>query len=165
MRAYPEFPRRPWPSRFSTKIRPAPRPTRRHQPIPLGRRGRSITTINIDRLLVARYDANASWFRRHRDNAADDAAFRRFAISVDLNAGEYDGGHLLVPEYNDHRYRPPTGAGIVFSAAILHAATPVTRGCRYVSPTVFHDAAAEARRRDHVTRTTVPAKAEWDTDA
>jgi hypothetical protein len=44
-------------------------------------------------------------------------AFRRFAISVNLNAGglnagAYEGGHLPFPEYNGHRYGPVTGEGL-----------------------------------------------------
>jgi predicted 2-oxoglutarate/Fe(II)-dependent dioxygenase YbiX len=99
-----------------------------------------------DRILVSRYDDTGGWFRRHRDNAADNVAFREFALSVNLNTDEYDGGHLLFPEYNDHRYQPPAGAGLIFSTAVLHEAAPVTRGSRYVLLTFFHGEAAEACR-------------------
>jgi predicted 2-oxoglutarate/Fe(II)-dependent dioxygenase YbiX len=90
-----------------------------------------IRITHADRLLIARYDENADWFRRHRDDAADNVTFRQFAISINLNAEDHEGGHLLFPEYSDNRYRPETGAGIIFSASILHEATPVTRGRRY----------------------------------
>ncbi len=110
------------------------------------------TVAHTDRILVARYDKSGGWFRRHRDNLGENVAFREFAISVNLNTEEYEGGHLLFPEYNDHRYRPPTGAGIIFSASLLHEATPVARGRRYVLLTFFHGEAAEARRRDYVAR-------------
>ena len=99
-----------------------------------------------DRILISRYDDTGGFFRRHRDNAADNIAFREFALSVNLNAEEYDGGHLWFPEYNDHRYKPPTGAGGIFSTAVLHEAAPVTRGRRYVLLTFLHSEAAEARR-------------------
>jgi predicted 2-oxoglutarate/Fe(II)-dependent dioxygenase YbiX len=102
---------------------------------------------HTDRILVSRYDDSGGWFRRHRDNAADTVAFREFAISVNLNAGEYQGGHLLFPEYNDHRYSPPTGGGLIFSTGVLHEAAPVTAGVRYVLLTFFHGDAAELRRR------------------
>ena len=98
-----------------------------------------------DRILIARYDDSGGYFRRHRDNLGASVAFRQFALSVNLNGG-YDGGHLEFPEFNDHRYRPPPGGGIVFSSSLLHEATPVTRGRRYVLLTFLHDAAAEARR-------------------
>ncbi len=103
-------------------------------------------TSYTDRILVSRYDHSAGWFRRHRDNAATNVAFREFALSVNLNAGEYEGGDLLFPEYNDHRYCPPTGGGVIFSTSLLHEAAPVTSGRRYVLLTFLHGEAAEARR-------------------
>jgi predicted 2-oxoglutarate/Fe(II)-dependent dioxygenase YbiX len=101
---------------------------------------------HIDRLLVARYDDSGGYFHRHRDNAGEATAFRQFALSVNLNTGEYEGGDLVFPEYNDHRYRPGVGCGVVFSASLLHAATPVTQGARYVLLTFLHDEAAERLR-------------------
>jgi len=101
--------------------------------------------VHIDRLLLARYDESGGWFRRHRDNVGAQVAFREFAISVNLNTEEYEGGHLLFPEYNDHRYRPPTGGGVIFSASLLHEAAPVTRGRRYVLLTFFYSDVAEQR--------------------
>ncbi len=105
-----------------------------------------------DRILIARYDELGGYFRRHRDNVGENVAFREFAISVNLNTEAHEGGALHFPEYNDHAYRPATGAGIIFSASILHEAKPVTRGQRYVLLTFFHGEAAEARRRDYETR-------------
>jgi predicted 2-oxoglutarate/Fe(II)-dependent dioxygenase YbiX len=102
---------------------------------------------HVDRILVARYDDTGGYFRRHRDNSSAHLAYREFALSVNLNAGEYDGGRLLFPEYDDNRYAPPTGAGFVFSASLLHEAAPVTRGVRYVLLTFLHGHAAEARRQ------------------
>jgi predicted 2-oxoglutarate/Fe(II)-dependent dioxygenase YbiX len=107
---------------------------------------------HIDRLLVARYDDTGGWFRRHRDNVGENVAFREFAISVNLNTEEYEGGHLQFPEYNDHRYSPATGAGVIFSASLLHEATPVMRGRRYVLLTFFYGDAAEARRQAYEAR-------------
>lgn len=102
---------------------------------------------HIDRLLIARYDAPAGWFRRHRDNRGKNVAFREFAISVNLNTEAYAGGHLTFPEYNDHLYSPPTGGGIIFSSALLHEAAAVTQGRRYVLLTFLHGDAAELRRQ------------------
>lgn len=117
-----------------------------------------VSVTYTDRILVSRYDDNGGWFRRHRDNAAENVAFREFALSVNLNTGEYEGGHLLFPEYNDHRYRPAAGGGIIFSTAVLHEAAPVTQGHRYVLLTFFHSAAAEVRRQEYEART--PPQAE-----
>lgn len=111
-----------------------------------------VNISHTDRILVARYDGSGGWFRRHRDNAAENVAFRQFAISVNLNAEEYQGGHLIFPEYNDHRYTPPTGGGLIFSTSVLHEATPVTAGCRYVLLTFFHTDAAEVQRRRYLER-------------
>ena len=99
-----------------------------------------------DRILLSRYDDSGGYFRRHRDNAASNVAFREFALSLNLNTGEYEGGHLIFPEYNDHRYHPPAGGGLIFSTGALHEATRVTSGRRYVLLTFFHGEAAEARR-------------------
>jgi predicted 2-oxoglutarate/Fe(II)-dependent dioxygenase YbiX len=107
---------------------------------------------HLDRLLVARYDDDGGCFRRHRDNSHESLAFRQFAISVNLNTEDYDGGHLLFPEYNSHRYRPATGMGVIFSASLLHEATPVLRGSRYVLLSFLHSEEAEQRRRAYLER-------------
>jgi predicted 2-oxoglutarate/Fe(II)-dependent dioxygenase YbiX len=101
---------------------------------------------HADRMLIARYDDTGGYFRRHRDNVSAHLAYREFAVSVNLNAGAFEGGALRFPEFDDHDYLPPTGAGLVFSASLLHEAAPVTRGSRYVFLTFLHTAAAEARR-------------------
>jgi predicted 2-oxoglutarate/Fe(II)-dependent dioxygenase YbiX len=106
-----------------------------------------VNVTNLDRVLVSRYDDSGGYFRRHRDNTAANVAFREFALSLNLNTGAYEGGHLLFPEYNDHRYAPPAGGGVIFSASVLHEAAPVTRGCRYVLLTFFYGDGAELRRR------------------
>jgi predicted 2-oxoglutarate/Fe(II)-dependent dioxygenase YbiX len=115
-----------------------------------------VRIAHTDRLLIARYDEAESWFRRHRDNTAENVAFREFAISINLNAEDYEGGYLLFPEYNDHRYRPPTGGGLIFSSSLLHEAMPVTRGRRYVLLTFLHSEAAEARRQSYLARAKTP---------
>ncbi len=98
-----------------------------------------------DRILLARYDDTGGYFKRHRDNAATHTAFRDFAVSINLNTHEYEGGELLFPEYNDHRHSPPAGGAIVFSASLLHEAAPVTRGSRYVALSFLSGATAQAR--------------------
>lgn len=101
---------------------------------------------HTDRIVVARYADSGGYFRRHRDNSSPALAFRQFALSVNLNTGGYEGGHLVFPEFNDHRYLPGTGEGVVFSASLLHEAAPVVCGVRYVLLTFLHDAAAEEMR-------------------
>lgn len=101
---------------------------------------------HLDRMLIARYDDDGGFFLRHRDNSSAHLAWREFALSANLNTGEYEGGQLRFPEYNDCLYSPPAGSGCVFSASLLHEALPVTRGRRYVLLTFLHGAKAEAKR-------------------
>ena len=68
----------------------------------------------------------------HRDNSAPLVAHRRFAVSINLNTEEFEGGELRFPEFGDQRYRPATGAAIAFSSSLLHEALPVTHGRRFV---------------------------------
>jgi predicted 2-oxoglutarate/Fe(II)-dependent dioxygenase YbiX/peroxiredoxin len=98
-----------------------------------------------DRILIARYDDTGGYFKRHRDNAAPHTAFREFAISLNLNTPEYEGGELMFPEYDDHGYNPPAGGAIVFSASLLHEAAPVLKGSRYVLLSFFGSSAAQAK--------------------
>ena len=100
----------------------------------------------VDRILIARYDDTGGYFKRHRDNASPHVAFREFAVSLNLNTGEYAGGGLVFPEFNDCEHQPPRGSACVFSASLLHEASPVTKGRRYVLLTFLHGQAAEARR-------------------
>jgi peroxiredoxin len=68
----------------------------------------------------------------HRDNFDPSTAYRRFAMSVNLNTEEFEGGELRFPEYGDQRYRPDTGTAMVFSSSLLHEALNVTFGRRFV---------------------------------
>jgi peroxiredoxin len=67
----------------------------------------------------------------HRDNV-EPTPYRRFAMSINLNVDEYDGGELRFPEFGDQRYRPRDGMALVFSSSLLHEALHVTRGRRLV---------------------------------
>ena len=81
---------------------------------------------------VVAYDsATGGYFRRHRDNVTPDARHRRFAMTINLD-DDYDGGCLAFPEFGSTLYRPEAGGAIVFSGALLHEATNVTRGKRHV---------------------------------
>jgi len=88
---------------------------------------------------IVRYEAEeGGHFRPHRDNTSSAGRTRRFAITLNLNTGEYDGGHLVFPEYGDLGYRPAAGEAVVFSCSLLHEARPVTRGTRYVLLAFLH---------------------------
>lgn len=80
---------------------------------------------------VVSYDGErGGYFRLHRDNVTPDARHRRFALTVNLD-DDYAGGCLHFPEYGPELYRPPPGGAIVFSGALLHEVTDVTRGRRH----------------------------------
>jgi predicted 2-oxoglutarate/Fe(II)-dependent dioxygenase YbiX len=81
---------------------------------------------------VTAYDAaQGGWFRPHRDNVTPDARHRRFALTIALD-DDFDGGGLRFPGFGPTLYRPRPGAAIVFSGALLHEVTDVTRGRRHV---------------------------------
>lgn len=67
----------------------------------------------------------------HRDNIPP-YLYRRFAMSINLNTEDFEGGELRFPEFGDQRYRPETGTAIVFSSSLLHEAMHVTAGRRFV---------------------------------
>lgn len=101
----------------------------------------------IERHIVACYDATSGgYFRPHRDNTTKGTAHRRFAVTINLNAEDYEGGDLRFPEFGRQTYRAPTGGAVVFSCSLLHEATPVTKGVRYAYlPFLYDDAAAKIR--------------------
>jgi predicted 2-oxoglutarate/Fe(II)-dependent dioxygenase YbiX/peroxiredoxin len=105
------------------------------------------TCSRIERHMVACYDSSeGGHFRAHRDNTTKGTAHRRFAVSLNLNTGEYDGGQLRFPEYGRHLYEAPAGGAVVFSCSLLHEATRVTRGKRYAYlPFLYDEAAARVR--------------------
>lgn len=79
------------------------------------------------------YDAvSGGHFAPHRDNTTPQTEHRRYALTLNLNTGEYEGGFLRFPEYGPQLYAPPAGGAAVFSCSLLHQAVPVTRGRRFV---------------------------------
>ncbi len=87
--------------------------------------------VSFEAPKLARYPAGGGWFSAHRDNVTPDAAHRRLALTVNLNA-DFDGGELVFPECSDDLYRPNPGSALVFACGLLHAVRPVTRGERDV---------------------------------
>lgn len=101
----------------------------------------------IERFLIGCYDAGVGgYFRPHRDNTTMGTAHRRFAVTINLNAEEYEGGDLRFPEYGTSYYRAPTGGAVVFSCSVLHEALPVTRGVRYTYLPFLYDEQAKRIR-------------------
>ncbi len=101
----------------------------------------------IERYIVACYDGETrGFFRPHRDDTMKGTAHRRFAVTINLNAEEFEGGELRFPEFGPRTYRAPTGGAVVFSCTLLHEAMPVTAGKRFAFlPFLYDDAAAKIR--------------------
>ncbi|MBL1210762.1 2OG-Fe(II) oxygenase [Geminocystis sp. GBBB08] len=104
----------------------------------------------IERYIVACYDSESGgFFRPHRDNTTKGTAHRLFAVTINLNAEEYEGGDLCFPEFGRKTYRAPTGGAVVFSCSVLHEATPVTKGTRYATlPFLYNEEAAKIREEN-----------------
>lgn len=95
----------------------------------------------FERLKLVCYRADeGGHFAAHRDNTAPQTAHRRFALTLDLNRGDYRGGELVFPEYGTAAYAPSRGGAIVFSGSHAHAVQPVSQGTRYaVVSFMYHD--------------------------
>ena len=97
--------------------------------------------FRLDRFIIGCYQMDRDdYFRPHRDNLAPSNQDRMFALSINLNSEEYDGGDLRFPEYGPHLYRPETGGALAFSCSLIHEALPVTRGRRFVLLSFMRDA-------------------------
>lgn len=87
---------------------------------------------NMESFRVGCYRAEkAGFFNVHRDDCAPSVRHRKFAVTINLNTGEYEGGDLRFPEYGPELFRPPKGGAIVFSCSMLHEVVPVTSGHRF----------------------------------
>jgi predicted 2-oxoglutarate/Fe(II)-dependent dioxygenase YbiX len=80
---------------------------------------------------LIRYDDSGGYFRPHRDNESRDTQHRRFAMTLNLNTGDYEGGELHFPEFGPQLYEAERGGAAIFSCSLLHEAMPVTHGKRY----------------------------------
>jgi peroxiredoxin/predicted 2-oxoglutarate/Fe(II)-dependent dioxygenase YbiX len=101
---------------------------------------------------IVGYDsARGGYFRPHRDNTTSGTAHRVWAMTINLNAGEYKGGYLRFPEYGPHLYRPETGAAVIFSCSLLHEATDVTAGRRFALLSFLYGD-QQARMREELAR-------------
>lgn len=118
---------------------------------PMIHRAFQFDASRMERHIVACYDGESGgYFKQHRDNTTEGTAHRRFAVSINLNAEEFEGGELRFPEFGTRTYRPPTGGAVVFSCSLLHEATAVTKGRRYAYlPFLYDDAAAALRQANN----------------
>ncbi|ESQ91785.1 hypothetical protein ABAC460_05450 [Asticcacaulis sp. AC460] len=100
----------------------------------------------MERYIIGCYtEEDGGHFRAHRDNVTKGTAHRRFAVTINLNE-EFEGGELSFPEYGPRSFKPPVGGAVVFSCALLHAVSKITKGQRYAFlPFLYDDAAAKVR--------------------
>lgn len=97
------------------------------------------TITRFERYVVGCYDAQSGgYFRPHRDNTSKATRHRRFAMTLNLNVGEYTGGFLRFPEYAPHGYKGDSGTAIIFSCSVLHEATQVISGQRFALLSFFY---------------------------
>ncbi len=117
--------------------------------VPEIRRAYQFHATRMERYIVACYQGeHGGHFRAHRDNTTKGTAHRRFACSLNLN-DDYEGGFVWFPEFGRQLFKPPPGGACVFSCSMLHEATPVTQGVRYVFlPFLYDDAAAKIREEN-----------------
>jgi predicted 2-oxoglutarate/Fe(II)-dependent dioxygenase YbiX len=105
----------------------------------------------MERYIVACYDSEiGGYFQAHRDNTTKGTAHRRFAVTINLNSDEYQGGELMFPEFGRTCFKPGVGGAVVFSCGLLHQALPVKTGKRYAFlPFLYDDAAAKIREANN----------------
>lgn len=119
--------------------------------VPLLRHAFQFDATYIERYIVACYNSETGgYFNPHRDNSTKATAHRRFAVTINLNAEDYEGGDLCFPEFGPRTYRAPTGGAVVFSCGMLHQALPVTAGVRYAFLPFLYDQAAAAIRHANI---------------
>ena len=103
----------------------------------------------VEEFKIVRYDSEVGgFFRPHRDNTIAEKAQRRFAMTLNLNAEEYEGGDLCFPEFGPNLYRPGTGDAVVFSCSLLHEAMDVTKGKRFTLLSFLLDGTPERWQRE-----------------
>ena len=119
----------------------------------------------IERHIVACYEAGKGHFRPHRDNTTFGTAHRRFAVTINLNADDYEGGDLRFPEFGRRTYRAPTGGAVVFSCSLLHEATPVTKGKRYAFLPFLYDEEARKIREANLDKLEMQAETKAEASA
>ena len=104
--------------------------------------------FSLEVIRIGCYDSvDGGYFRRHRDNRTPYTAHRQFAMSLNLNTGDYEGGELRFPEYGRQLYAPGIGGAVIFSCSLLHEALPVTSGRRFALFSFLCDEAGAAKER------------------
>lgn len=108
--------------------------------------GFRVTRVETPR--IGCYDAGeGGHFAAHRDNNTRQTEYRRFAMSLNLNTGEYEGGNLRFPEFGPQLYAPDVGGAVVFCCSLLHLAAPVAKGRRFGLFAFFYGEEEESLRQ------------------
>ncbi len=119
-----------------------------HQLLPEVLKGFGFRVTRVETPRVGCYDAaQGGYFAAHRDNTNRLTEHRRFAMTINLNTNEYEGGYLRFPEFGPQLYAPDVGGAVVFCCSLLHLATPVTKGRRFVLVAFFHGEEEEELRQ------------------
>lgn len=105
----------------------------------------------VEEFKLGCYEAeNSGFFRVHRDNTTPATRHRQFAMTLNLNSEDYDGGELRFPEFGTGLFKPATGEAIIFSCTLMHEVLPMLRGRRYTLLSFFHDDAGEKTRNAYM---------------
>ena len=97
-------------------------------------------------LHIARYSGERGGnLMGHRDNVSAATAYRRFALSLNLN-DDYEGGEVMFKEFGSVGYKSDTGTALVFSSALLHEVLETTHGVRYTLISHFFNEASLPKR-------------------
>lgn len=95
------------------------------------------------------YDAKeGGFFNQHRDNFELPLSHRRYAMTLNLN-DNFEGGGLNFPEYGEDVYKTPAGTAVIFPCSLMHRATKVTKGKRFMLVSFFYGE-EEAMKRYHM---------------
>ena len=114
---------------------------------PMIKRAFGWQATRIERYLICRYSCeDHGFFLAHRDDVVPGAEHRRFAVSVNLNTGQYEGGTVRFPEFGRREYAAPKGGAAVFCTNLLHEVLPVTSGDRFtLVPFLFDEEGEKVR--------------------
>lgn len=118
--------------------------------LPILHRSLNFRATRMERYIVACYTKEkGGFFLPHRDNTTKGTAHRSFAVTINLNTGDYEGGGLRFPEFSDEVFVAPRGGAVVFGCCLLHEALPVTKGNRFAFlPFLYDEAGAEIREQN-----------------
>ena len=99
--------------------------------VPMIKKAFAFDVTRREDLHIARYAGERSGNEMgHRDNVSAATAYRRFALSMNLN-DDYEGGEVVFREFSDDGYRGPPGSALIFSSSLLHEVLETTAGVRY----------------------------------